>query len=103
MDPRIFQQAERVRAYTSRGVTFVRRSRSPLETLLMGVAAVVMLAVFLVLFIPFLVLATAAALGIAAYLGLRRMLTRATTPNGHIGPVRTDGRSNVRVIERDGP
>lgn len=103
MDPRFTQHAERFRVYTSQGVTFARRSRSPIESLILGVVGLLIFLLFLLLLLPLLVLVLAAGVLGAAWLGVRRLLRIARSPNGHIGPVRTDGRSNVRVIDRNTP
>lgn len=73
-----------------------------METILFGIVGVLLLLVVLALLIPFLLIGIAAGLIGAAVLGVKRLLSGSRAPNGHIGPVRTDGRSNVRVIDRDG-
>ncbi|MEO0511484.1 MAG: hypothetical protein AAF108_01115 [Planctomycetota bacterium] len=101
MDPRFAEQFQRARAYTSQGRAFVARSRNPLEALLFGIAAILFVALLVVLIVPFVLLVAAFSLGAIAYLNLRRALRRLGKPNNSIGPVRTDGRDNVRVINGD--
>lgn len=101
MDARFAEHVQRARVYTARGKTFVTRSRNPFEAVLFGLAALVFVAVAIVLILPFVLIAAAAALGAVAYVNLRRAIGRLGKPNGHLGPVRTDGRENVRVVGRD--
>ncbi|HED54639.1 MAG TPA: hypothetical protein ENJ00_10635 [Phycisphaerales bacterium] len=75
--------------------------RGPVSTILSFIAGLVVLVLFLIVLIPLLVIGLILGLLFYVYFIVKRALFRAHTPNGHIGPVRTDGRSNVRVITKD--
>jgi len=75
--------------------------RGPVSAILTLIMGLVVLVLFLIVLIPMLVIGLILGLLFYAYLLARRTLARIRTPNGHIGPVRTDGRSNVRVLPKD--
>jgi len=73
----------------------------PLGALLSLVLGLLALALFLVLLIPIIAIGLVSGLIFLLYIKIRAMFRRVGSPNSHIGPVRTAGRSNVRVIGRD--
>ena len=79
-------------------VVSVQSGSNPILTLLCVLLA---LAVGLVLIVILLPIAIVLGLLAAVYFTIRRALSRVGSPNSRVAGVRTDGRSNVRVVTRE--
>ena len=83
-----------------RAVQF-QSNQGPIATMLFAAIGVLVGLLALAIVIPLVLLAGAVGLVAALAITAKRRLALLGKPNGHVGPVRTDGRSNVRVITRD--
>ena len=102
MDPtRTQNYAEQVQAFRLKMRTYNARPRGPIASAIHLLLTLIILVALLVLIIPIIALILLFGIGFFLYLKLRRLFGGLHKPNAHVGPLRTDGRENVRVIERD--
>ena len=102
MDPtRTQNYAEQVQAFRLKMRSYNARPRGPIASAIHLLLTLIILLALLVLIIPLMALILLFGIGFFAYLKLRQLFTGLHKPNAHVGPVRTDGRDNVRVIDRE--
>ncbi|GAB5497613.1 MAG: hypothetical protein Phyf2KO_26930 [Phycisphaerales bacterium] len=101
MDDRFQNYANRATAYRVRLREYRDKPRGPFEAALHTLLSLIIFLALLVLIIPIIALIILFAIGFYIYLRIRRFIRGLGKPNAHVGPVRTDGRDNVRVIDRE--
>lgn len=77
------------------------KPRGPLQTAIFTLLSIIIFLALLVLIIPIMALILLFGVGFTLYLAAKRFVARIGKPNNTIAGVRTDGRDNVRVIERE--
>ena len=95
-----FEQGARTAGSARARVTHFAAS-GPLGAIVSLLLGLVALALLIVLIVPIVVLAIAGGILAFLYFKIRAAFARIGSPNSRVGPVRTDGRSNVRVVRRD--
>lgn len=102
MDPtRTQNYAEQVQAFRLRMRQINDRPRGPIASAIHLLLTLLVLVALLILIIPVMALILIFGIGFFIYLKLRRVFGGLNKPNAHVGPFRTDGRENVRVIDRE--
>lgn len=101
MDDRFQSYANRAATYRVRLREYREKPRGPIEVAFHTLLSLIIFLALLVLIIPLIALIILFAIGFFIYLRVRRFVRGLGKPNAHVGPVRTDGRDNVRVIDRD--
>ncbi len=102
VDPtRTQQYADQVQAFRLKMRQHQNRPRGPIASAIHLLLTLIVLVALLILIIPIMALILIFGIGFFIYLKLKRVFTGLDKPNAHVGPLRTDGRDNVRVIDRD--
>ena len=101
MDERFQTYANRAAAFRARVHQHQSRPRGPIESAINLFLTLLIFVVLLILIIPLVALIILLAIGFFIYFKVKAFFRGLGKPNAHVGPVRTDGRDNVRVIDRD--
>ncbi|PHQ79203.1 MAG: hypothetical protein COB69_08455 [Phycisphaera sp.] len=101
MDERFQTYANRAATYKVRLQQHRDKPRGPLENAINIFLSLLIFIVLLVLIIPLIALIILLAIAFLIYFKIKSFFRGLGKPNARVGPVRTDGRDNVRVIDRD--
>ena len=101
MDQRFQTYATRAAAFRAKMQERQSRPRGPIESAINLFLTLLVFVVLLILIIPIIALVILLAIGLFIYFKVKAFFRGLGKPNAHVGPVRTDGRDNVRVIDRD--
>ncbi len=101
MADRTQQYAEQVQAFRLKMRSYSARPRGPIASAVHLLLTLFILLALLILILPLMALILLFGIGFFIYLKVRGFITGLGKPNAHVGPVRTDGRDNVRVIDRE--
>jgi hypothetical protein len=101
MDERFQTYASKAAAFRAKAQEHRSRPRGPIESAINLFLTLLVFVVLLILIIPLIALIIILAIAFFIYFKIKSFFRGLGKPNAHVGPVRTDGRDNVKVINRD--